>query len=199
MRPQPVVLQLPKGRARLEPLGPAHAAGIVAAAPDDEVWRLMPTPRPATLEAAHAMIDTALAAQRAGTDLPFAVIDRLSGTLAGSTRYLDIQPANRALEIGWTWYGAAFWRTSINTECKLLLMTHAFETLGCVRVQLKTDGRNMRSQAAIDRLGAQREGTLRRTRICHDGYIRDTVYFSVLDSEWPGVKARLAGFLAAAR
>ncbi|MFN0011505.1 MAG: GNAT family N-acetyltransferase [Phycisphaerales bacterium] len=199
MNVAPLVLQLPKGRVCLEPLGPQHAAGIVAAAPPEETWRLMPAPRPTTVAAAQEIIDKALAGQKAGTDLPFAVIDRLSGTLAGSTRYLDIQPGNRNLEIGWTWYAEAFQRTSINTECKLLLMTHAFETLGCVRVQLKTDGRNTRSQAAITRLGAVREGTLRKTRVCHDGYIRDTVYFSVLDSEWPAVKARLEGLLAKAR
>lgn len=195
MKVEPISLQLPKGRARLEPLAMSHSAGILSAAWPDEAIALMPVPKPRTLEDATRLVSDALEHAKGGTSLPFAVIDRLSGQVAGCTRYLDIQPANRAIEIGWTWYGGAYQRTSINTECKYLLMRHAFETLGCVRVQLKTDGRNARSQAAIARLGAVREGTLRRSRVMHDGFIRDTVYFSVLDSEWLGVKARLEGFL----
>lgn len=123
--------------------------------------------------------------------VPFAVIHRASGQAVGWTTYLDVDVANERLEIGWTWYGRAHWRSAVNTESKLLLLTHAFEELGMGRVQLKTDHLNERSQAAIARLGARREGVLRRHRRRHDGSWRDTVYFSLLADEWPEAKARL--------
>ncbi len=122
---------------------------------------------------------------------PFAVIDRASGNAIGSTRFLDISARDRHVEIGWTWYGRAYWRTPINTESKYLLLKHAFEDLGCIRVALKTDSRNERSQRAIERIGAVREGILRRVVIMHDGYQRSSVYYSILDDEWARVKAEL--------
>jgi RimJ/RimL family protein N-acetyltransferase len=130
-----------------------------------------------------------------GTDLPFAAIDLASGRVAGATRYLNIMPKDRGLEIGGTWYGTEFQRTAINTECKYLLMTHAFETLHAIRVQLKTDSRNERSQKAIERIGAKKEGVLRNHMILPDGYFRHSVFYSVLDTEWPDVKKNLEAMM----
>jgi RimJ/RimL family protein N-acetyltransferase len=124
-------------------------------------------------------------------DLPFVVIHLESGRVAGATRYLNIVPEHRGLEIGGTWYGVDFQRTAVNTECKYLLAKHAFETLGCIRVQFKTDLRNVRSQVAIERLGAKREGVLRNHMVMPDGTYRDSVFYSILDIEWPGIKERL--------
>ncbi len=126
-----------------------------------------------------------------GTDLPFVAVHLESGRVAGATRYLNIMPKDRGLEIGGTWYGSEFQRTVVNTECKYLLLKHAFETLGCIRVQLKTDLRNERSQKAIERIGAVREGVLRNHMILPDGYYRHSVFYSILDTEWPDVKKRL--------
>lgn len=180
----------------LEPLDERHAADLLRAAGDAEVWRYMPVPQPTTLEAMRAIIDEALRLQAAGEAVPFAILDGRSGTAIGSTRYMEIQPEHHGLEIGWTWLGRQYWRTAINTECKYLLLRHAFTVLGAIRVQLKTDLRNVRSQEAIARLGAVREGVLRDVRILYDGYRRSSVYFSVLEREWPAVKDRLEGFLA---
>jgi RimJ/RimL family protein N-acetyltransferase len=130
-----------------------------------------------------------------GTDLPFVAIDLATGRVAGATRYLNMMPNDRGLEIGGTWYGIEFQRTAINTECKYLLMTHAFETLGAIRVQLKTDLINERSQRAIERLGAKREGVLRNHMILPDGRIRDSVFYSILDTEWLGVKKNLEAMM----
>jgi RimJ/RimL family protein N-acetyltransferase len=130
-----------------------------------------------------------------GTDLPFVAIQLSTGRVAGATRYLNIMPKDRGLEIGGTWYGPEFQRTPVNTECKYLLLRHAFETLGCIRVQLKTDLRNERSQKAIERLGAVREGVLRNHMILPDGRYRHSVFYSILDTEWPDVKNRLEQML----
>jgi RimJ/RimL family protein N-acetyltransferase len=130
-----------------------------------------------------------------GTDVPFAVVHLESGRIAGATRYMEIRPADRGLEIGGTWYGIEFQRTAVNTECKYLLLQHAFEELKCIRVQFKTDSRNVRSQRAIERIGAVREGMLRNHMILPDGTFRHSVYYSILDSEWPAVKALLQGKL----
>ncbi|MCC6660345.1 MAG: GNAT family N-acetyltransferase [Phycisphaerales bacterium] len=195
----PVTLELPGGRARLEPFGPAHAEGFLAAARGPEVFRWLPTPPPRTLEESRRFIQDALTMAAGGTQFPFAIVDRESGAVAGSTRYLDIQPAHRGIEIGWTIVGVPWQRTSINTECKYLLMRHAFETLGAVRVMFKTDARNLRSRRAIARIGGVYEGALRKARILHDGYIRDTACFSVIDDEWPAAKQRLQGMLRETR
>lgn len=189
-RPLPVTLT--GDHVRVEPLALRHLDDLFAAGgDDDEVWRwLGPTPRtPQELE-------TKLAALLADAScVPFAVIHLASGRAAGWTTYLDIDVEHERLEIGSTWYGRAHWRSAVNTETKLLLLTHAFEELGMGRVQLKTDHLNERSQKAIARLGARHEGVLRRHRRRPDGTWRDTVYFSLLADEWPEAKARLAGWL----
>lgn len=141
------------------------------------------------------LIDAALREAAQGTRLPFAIIDLADGRAVGGTSYLDITPAHRRIEIGWTWLGARARRTAINTECKYLLLKHAFETLGCSRVQLKTDARNLRSQVAIERLGAAKEGVLRRHMVLPDGHVRDTVMYSIVSEEWPMVLKRLQASL----
>lgn len=188
-------LELSEGRARLEPLRPEHAAGLLVALDNPQIWRYLPTQPPASVSAMSAFIQTALAQRTAGAEFPFVIIDRATGRVCGSTRYLDIQPPNRALEIGWTWLSTSVQRTSVNTECKYLLLRYAFEQLNCVRVQLKCDGRNIQSQNAIARIGAVREGVLRKQRVLWDGFIRDAVYFSILDDEWPTARAALEGRL----
>jgi len=145
------------------------------------------------------LVREALLARDEGREVPFVIVDRRSGRIAGSTRFLEITPAHRGIEIGWTWLSPDAWRTAINTECKRLLLGHCFDTLGMIRVQLKTDRRNERSQRAIERLGATREGVLRHHRIMPDGYLRDTVYYSILAEEWPAVRTRLDAWLRADR
>jgi RimJ/RimL family protein N-acetyltransferase len=195
--PQPITLQ--GIHVRLEPLAQQHARDLFAAGSDEAIWTYMPRPVPRSLEDTSGWIQEALAAAAEGSQLPFAIIHRASGKAVGSTRYLDIRKEHRGLEIGWTWVGAAYQRTPVNTECKYLLLTHAFEELGAVRVQLKTDLRNERSQRAIERIGAVREGVLRKHMALWDGFIRDTVYYSILASEWPDVKRRLERLLRVQR
>lgn len=187
--PEPVSLQ---GEVvRLEPMGPEHAAGLAEIGGDDELWQWMPRGALTDLADAEGFVRDALALQATGSSLPFVTVHLESGRVVGSTRYLDIRPRDRALEIGWTWLGREALRTAVNTECKWLLMIHAFERLGAVRVQFKTDARNLRSQAALERIGAVKEGVLRKSyRVQHD-FHRDSVYYSVLDEEWPVVKAHL--------
>lgn len=181
---------------RLEPLREAHISDLTTAAQDESIWRYMPYGTVSNETEMRAWVQEVVSRQARGTDLPFAVIHLETGKAVGCTRYLDIQPANRAVEVGGTWYGVAYQRTAVNTECKLLILRHAFETLGCIRVQLKTDLRNERSQRAIERIGAVREGVLRHHVIMPDGYRRSSVYYSILDSEWPAVKAKLEDGLA---
>jgi RimJ/RimL family protein N-acetyltransferase len=142
-----------------------------------------------------AYIDTALEEQKRGVSLPFALIEKATGRAIGSTRYGNIDRTHRRAEIGWTWVALEWQRTAVNTEAKYLLLRHAFETLGCIRVELKTDSLNERSRAAILRIGAQEEGTFRNHMITASGRIRHTAYFSIVDSEWPAVKARLESLL----
>jgi RimJ/RimL family protein N-acetyltransferase len=144
-----------------------------------------------TDEVARRFVPVAMELETKGQALPFALVERQSGRIAGSTRYLNIVPEHRRLEIGYTFVGAAWQRTTINSAAKLLLLAHAFERLGCIRVELKTDARNAQSRAAIARLGAQEEGYFRRHMICADGSLRDTVYLSIVADEWPSIKARL--------
>ncbi|MBL8045201.1 MAG: GNAT family N-acetyltransferase [Anaerolineales bacterium] len=184
-------LTLTGQHVRLEPLAESHAPDLAVAGADETIWRWMPYGVVTTQEKMLAWVREILARQARGTDLVFAVIHLASGRAVGSTRYMDIQPQNNALEIGGTWYAPAHQRTPVNTECKLLLLTHAFEELGVARVQIKTDLRNERSQRAIERLGAAREGVLREHIIMPDGYRRSSVYYSILAREWPVVKARL--------
>jgi len=187
--PQPVTLD--GEHVRLEPLAPGHAADLFVAGADPLVWRYLPIPPPSSIDEIESWIAEAIARGETVGDIPFAIIDRASGRAAGSTRYLDIRRSDRALEIGWSWVGAAYQRTAINTECKYLLLAHAFDRLGAIRVQFKANARNERSLRAIERIGGIREGVLRKQRIQHDGYIRDAVYYSIIDDEWPEVKLRL--------
>jgi len=189
MNPGPVVLS---GRAvRLEPLELRHAAGLLAAGTDPAIWLYLPAYQPQVLADMAAWISAALTGAASGEQVPFAIVDPSNGRAVGSTRFLEIRWDSRALEIGWTWLAAGVQRSAVNTECKLLLLRHAFEELGALRVQFKTDLRNLRSQRAIERLGAVKEGVLRKQRINHDGYVRDSVYYSILDDEWPAVQAGL--------
>jgi RimJ/RimL family protein N-acetyltransferase len=179
--PKPVTLG--GSHVRLEPLLRRHAEDLFEVGQDETIWPYMSRPPLKSVEDVRAWIDQALEVAATDTQIPFAIIKRASGKAIGSTRYTDIRHNDRGLEIGWTWIGAAFQRTAMNTECKYLLLRHAFENLGAVRVQLKTDLRNARSQRAIERLGAVREGVLRKHMVQWDGFIRDTVYYSVIESE----------------
>jgi RimJ/RimL family protein N-acetyltransferase len=192
MKIEPVTLQ---GRVvRLEPLALAHVPGLARVGLDPELWRWIPT-QVADAAQMQAWVQTALEEQAAGNSLPFAIISQASGEAIGSTRYMNIVPAHRRLEIGSTWLSTAAQRSGANTEAKLLLLTHAFEALKAIRVELKTDALNSRSRAAIARIGGIEEGIFRRHVICASGRVRDTVYFSILDNEWPAVKTRLGGML----
>ncbi len=180
---------------RLEPLSENHVPDLTLSAQDETIWQYMVAGRIRTEDQMQKWISEMLEKQRAGTDLPFAVILCGSGKAIGTTRYLDISPVHRSLEIGGTWYAAAYQRTGVNTEAKYLLLKHAFEELGCVRVQIKTDTRNERSQRAIERIGGIREGVLRNHMVLADGYVRDSVIYSIIDVEWPEVKQRLEALL----
>jgi RimJ/RimL family protein N-acetyltransferase len=182
---------------RLEPLDERHVSDLLAAGAGDDTWRYMPRPAPKELADVRGMIALASEEAAAGREVPFAIVERASGLAVGSTRYIDLQRPHRALEIGWTWIGAPWRRSAINTECKLLLLRHAFEILGAHRVTFKTDARNERSRRAIERLGARREGILRRHRVCWDGSVRDTVVYGIVDAEWPSVKVALMERLTA--
>jgi RimJ/RimL family protein N-acetyltransferase len=189
MNIQPVTLT---GKlVRLEPLSEAHVPDLAQVGIDENIWRFMLYGDMCSAEDLLGWVRDILSRQKRGTDLPFTVIYLESGKAIGCTRYLDIHPEHRNLEIGGTWYGAPYQRTGVNTEAKYLLLCHAFETLGCIRVQLKTDLRNQRSQRAIERIGAKKEGILRDHMILQDGSIRSSIYYSILVAEWPGVKARL--------
>ncbi|MFN7778107.1 MAG: GNAT family N-acetyltransferase [Betaproteobacteria bacterium] len=180
---------------RLEPLAREHHDGLTAAAADGELWKLWFTSVPAP-EETQAYISAALASQQAGHMLPWAVRDLATGLIAGSTRYHDIVPAIDRVEIGYTWYARRWQRAHVNTACKLLLLTHAFETLGCKVVGFRTDNFNFASQRAIAALGAKHDGTLRHHQARRDGTVRDTVLFSILAHEWPDVKRHLTLRLA---
>jgi RimJ/RimL family protein N-acetyltransferase len=177
---------------RLEPLSETHIAGLAAIGLNDDIWRWMPYGFLRSKDDIRNWVRDLL---NRTTDVPFAVIHLASGRVAGATRYMDIHPKDYALEVGGTWYGVEFQRTAVNTEAKYLLLRHAFEDLKCVRIQIKTDLRNERSQKAIERIGAVREGVLRNNMIMPDGYYRSSVYYSILNNEWPAVKARLEGMM----
>jgi N-acetyltransferase len=172
---------------RLEPLAPAHAHGLRAAAQDGELWKLRVTsvPEPHLVE---AYIDSALGMRNR---LAFAVVDVSSGAVIGTTSYHDIMPEVDRVEIGWTWYAKRYQRSHVNTSCKLLLLSHAFDTLGCAVVGLRTDNFNHASQAAIERLGAKKDGVMRHTTLRRDGTVRDTVLYSIVRGEWPEIKSHL--------
>ena len=172
---------------RLEPMTEAHVPRLAAVGLDDSIWEHMLYGDVRTEEDIRRWVLDILSRP----DLPFVAIQLASGRVAGATRYLNISPEHRGLEIGGTWYGLEFRRTAVNTECKYLLLQYAFETLGCIRVQFKTDLRNERSQRAIERIGAKREGVLRNHMILPDGRLRDSVFYSIIDRDWPEVKTQL--------
>ena len=182
----PVLL---KGESvRLEPLSQEHAQGLFNRGQERADWAYMPRACFVDMADTRQWIDEAL---QVPGQVPFAIVESNKNKAVGSTRYLNIRPGHRGLEIGWTWLGKEWQRTAVNTETKLLLLSHAFERLGCVRVEFKTDARNLRSQRALERIGATREGVLRNHMIVQNDFLRDSVYFSVLVGEWPEVKTRL--------
>lgn len=185
---QPTVLE--ERGVRLEPLTEEHHEGLAAAVVDGRLWELwfVSTPAP---DGMHAYVADALEGQRDGHMLAWAVRDLVSGEIIGSTRYHDVVPALDRVEIGYTWYAQRYQRTHVNTTCKLILLGHAFETLGCKVVGFRTDGFNFRSQRAIEALGAKRDGVIRHHALRRDGTVRDTVMYSILVSEWPDVKRHL--------
>ncbi len=185
---QPVTLSA-RG-VQLVPLGLEHETGLAAAAADGELWNLRITSVPEPGQT-RKYIDDALAMRAAGNRFAFVVLEEATGAVLGSTSYHDILPAVKRVEIGYTWYARRAQRTHVNTTCKLLLMTHAFETLGCPVVGWRTDNFNYASQRAIERLGAKKDGVIRSHALRRDGTIRDTVMYSVTAGEWPEIKAQL--------
>ena len=184
-----------RGRiVRLEPLSLAHVPALAKVGLDPELWRWIPTQVTSEAEM-RAYVELALDELRRGVSLPFAIVEQTTGRVIGSTRYGNIAAEHKRLEIGWTWYARDAQRSGANTETKYLLLTHAFEVLGMNRVELKTDALNEKSRNAILRIGAVQEGIFRRHLVCASGRVRDTVYFSIIDSEWPAVRERLQTLL----
>jgi RimJ/RimL family protein N-acetyltransferase len=180
----------------LEPLEPRHEDGLFVAAQDPRIWRYMPFDASGTREDFGRWLQAALAESEAGNEAAFATLEARTGRPIGSTRYLALRPAHRGLEIGWTWLATPFWRTGANVEAKLLMLEHAFERLGCLRVEFKTDARNEISRAALAALPAQFEGVFRKHMIVRGDQLRDSAYYSIIDDEWPEVKANLRRRLA---
>jgi RimJ/RimL family protein N-acetyltransferase len=193
IHPEPVTLE--REGVRLEPMTPDHAPALEAAAADGELWKLWYTSVPDP-DGMAKYIEDALTGQRKGHMLPWVVRDLASGRVVGSTRYHDIVAVVDRVEIGWTWYGKSCWRTHINTSCKLLLLSHAFDKLGCKVVGLRTDNFNFRSQRAIEALGAKKDGVIRHHWPRRDGTARDSVLYSILVAEWPDVRRHLEMRLA---
>lgn len=190
----PVVLE--GRRVRLEPLSlERHFGGLREIGLDPDLW-LYTMNQVRTEADLKDYLETALREQEAGKSIPFATIDIGSGRVAGCTRFGNIEPAHRRVEIGWTWVGRPFQRSHVNTEAKYLMLRHAFEVWRCMRVELKTGAHNHRSRNAMLRIGAREEGTLRKHGVADSGFIRDTVYFSVIDDEWPAVKSRLESMMS---
>ena len=188
MKIDPVVLE--GIHVRLEPLLRKHITGLCEVGLEEQLWRWIPTPV-RTADDMAAYVELALKEHANGVSLPFAQIEKATGRLIGSTRYMNIDRVHHRVEIGCTWIGRKWQRTAANTEAKYLLLRHAFETLGCMRVELKTDSLNEKSRAAILRIGAKQEGIFRNHMMTSTGRIRHTVYFSIVDSEWPGVKSEM--------
>jgi RimJ/RimL family protein N-acetyltransferase len=188
MKVDPVVLE--GVHVRLEPLSRKHLPGLCEVGLEEELWRWIPTSVRTAADMA-AYVELALKEQADGVSLPFAQMERATGRVIGSTRYMNIERTHHRVEIGCTWIGRDWQRSAVNTEAKYLLLRHAFETLGCMRVELKTDSLNEKSLAAILRIGAKQEGIFRNHMMTSAGRIRHTVYFSIVDSEWPGVKSEL--------
>jgi len=176
---------------RLEPLSPEHEAGLWSASRDPRIWMWLSIVQPRTPAELHDWLQTALAAAAAGMELPFATVRQSDGAVVGSTRFLALRPEHRSVEIGWTWLAPAVWQTGANIEAKLLMLGDAFERLGCRRVELKTDARNERSRAAMAALPARFEGIHRNHMLVREGENRDSAWYSVIDEEWPDVRANL--------
>jgi RimJ/RimL family protein N-acetyltransferase len=176
---------------RLEPLARRHEKGLFEAARDERIWRWMPYDAGGSRQRFHAWLEDALAASSAGTEAAFATVDAGTGEPVGSTRYLSLRPEHRGLEIGWTWLAPAHWQTGANVEAKLMMLEHAFQRLGCLRVEFKTDSRNERSRAALAALPAQFEGIFRKHMLVRGGERRDSAYYSIIDDEWPEVRGNL--------
>jgi RimJ/RimL family protein N-acetyltransferase len=185
---RPVILE--GNLVRLDPMTIEHVPALCAVGLEPFLWKLIPT-KVTDEDSMSTYVRSALRDQEKGIALPFVTVERESGTVVGSTRFGNIDVNNRRAEIGWTWIAPKWQRTAINTEAKLLMLTHVFETWGCIRVELKTDALNERSRNAILRIGAKEEGIFRKHVICDDGRFRDTVYFSIIDTEWPTVRAEL--------
>ena len=182
-------------RVRMEPLDLArHFAGLCEIGLDDDLWRWTQD-HPRSADELRAYLEHALAEQEQGRAIPFATMDKASGRVAGCTRYGSIDRRNRRVEIGWTWVGRPYQRSHVNTEAKFLMFRHAFETLGCARVELKTNVLNDKSRNAMKRIGCVEEGVLRKHAVNVHGVWRDTIYYSVLDTEWPAVKAKLEAMM----
>jgi RimJ/RimL family protein N-acetyltransferase len=175
----------------VEPLVPAHEEGLWEAALDEAVWRWLPVNAVADRESFHLWFEDALARADAGLDVPFTVVDARTAAPLGSTRYLNLRPEHSGLEIGWTWLAPSAWGSGANAEAKLLLLGHAFDTLGCMRVEFKTDARNERSRAALEALPARFEGIFVKHMLVRDGQLRDSAYYAITDDEWPAVRANL--------
>ncbi len=186
MIPHPTLLK--NEIVALYPLAPEHFSGLLAQAQEQEIWRYFRAGSLADPQRLQAWIDQALLARQRGQDYPFVILDQASGRIAGSTRFREIDAANRSLEIGGTWLGKDFRGTAINRNAKFLLLQFAFESLGVIRVQFRTDLRNVRSQSAIIKVGALREGVFRKDFIYDDGYQRSTVFYSITDEDWPRVR-----------
>lgn len=193
-RVEPVTLE--GTQVRLEPLALAHLDGLCAVGLEPELWKWIPTEVRDRGEM-QAYVELALDERRRGVSMPFATLLKADGQVVGSTRYGNVDLKNRRVEIGWTWIGKPWQRSAVNTEAKLLMLRHAFEVLGCLRVELKTDALNEKSRNAILRLGAKQEGIFRKHMLTYSGRMRDTVYFSILDNEWPALRAGLEAKLAA--
>jgi N-acetyltransferase len=187
--PAPVTLE--GELVRLEPLEPRHEEGLWEASRDERTWTWLSVLQPRSREELHEYVEAALANAHDGLERPFATIDRADGRVVGSTRYLALRPEHRSLEIGWTWLHPSVWGGGINVEAKLLMLGHAFEELGCLRVELKTDARNERSRRAMEALPAQFEGVHRKHQLVRGGARRDSAWYSVIDDEWPSVRANL--------
>lgn len=189
MKIEPVIL---RGQlVRLEPLRMEHTAELYEASRDPGLWTYKPLSQPGSLTEMEQLIASVLQNQQAGACLPFAIMSFQRGCAVGETRYHSFQLQDHGLEIGWTWLTPSVQRTGVNTECKYLLLRHAFEAMGAIRVQFRTHHLNTNSQRAIERLGAVKEGVLRNHLIMPDGSYRHSVYYSIIESEWPSVKARL--------
>ncbi len=190
MLPELKPVTLEGAHVRLEPLSLSHLEGLCAVGLDSELWQWVPT-RVLDPQGMREYVESALADQARGVSLPFATLLRETGQVVGCTRYANVSRVDGRLEIGWTWIGKPWQRSPVNTEAKFLMLRHAFESLGCTRVELKTDGLNDKSRNAILRIGAKQEGILRRHTLTYSGRMRDTVYFGILDDEWPSVKLAL--------